>query len=317
MKFYSLIFILVLTLSSSPIFARAQQAQTQIKLVNVTGTKVSLAPPASFTPSEQFPGFGHEESSSSILVTEMPAPFSKIIEAFTKEALATQKITLISQREVALGGKPAVLLHLRQVVQEIPFLKWMAATGTEAETVMITATFPEQLKARFSAALEKSVLSANWDAEAKTDPLAGLNFSIQDDPALKFARRVSNMMLLTKDGTLPGKPTNNPLMIVAPSLSQVEIPNVKQFAGARLMEIAQVSGIAIKKQSDVTIAGLPGSEIVAEAAWKDRPQDRCVVYQVLLVDGKNYFILQGFAPLEEQLKYLEIFGRIAQSFRKK
>jgi hypothetical protein len=315
MKLFSFVIVLAQALSGLAISAHAQKAES--KLVNVTGTKVSLAPPPSFTLSEQFPGFSHEETGSSILVTEMPAPFSAITAAFTKELLTIQQITLLSRRDLSLGGKPAVLLHLRQIVQEVPFLKWMVATGTGTETVIITATFPEQLKARLSAALEKSVLSARWDSEAKVDPLAGLTFTIQDDPAMKFARRISNAMLLTKDGTLPGKPANDPLMIIAPSLSQAEIPDVKTFAEARLREIAQVSGIAVKKQSAVTIAGLPGSEIVAEAAWKDSPKDRCVVYQTLLVDGKNYFLLQGFAPLEEQQKYLEIFGRITQSFHKK
>jgi len=37
----------------------------------------------------------------------------------------------------------------------------------------------------------------------------------------------------------------------------------------------------------------------------------------LLLDGENYFIMQGFAPREEQEKYLAVFTRIARSFRKK
>jgi hypothetical protein len=295
--------------------APAQPASPE--LVRVTGTKVSLAPPNGFKPSERFPGFGIEDSQASILVTEMPAPVSKMAESLTAKNMATQNMTLLSKREVSLGGRPASLYHLRQIARGDAFLKWLVLLGTEKETVFITATFPEAAKARFSAALERAVLTARWDAEAATDPLAGLTFSIQDDPALKFARRVSNAVMLTRDGTLPGKPNNDPMMIVAPSLSAVEISDVKTFAEARLMQIAQVSGIVLKKQSEVTIAGLPGSEIVAEAAWKDHPQDRCVIYQALLVDGRSYFLLQAFAPLDERQKYLEIFRRIAQSFRKK
>jgi hypothetical protein len=67
----------------------------------------------------------------------------------------------------------------------------------------------------------------------------------------------------------------------------------------------------------VTIAGLPGNEIVAEAKWKVSPNEAVIIYQVLLLDGKNYFLMQGFASRGEQEKYLAIFARIAQSFRKK
>jgi hypothetical protein len=62
---------------------------------------------------------------------------------------------------------------------------------------------------------------------------------------------------------------------------------------------------------------LPGAEIIAEAKWKVMPDAQVVIYQVVLLDGKDYFIMQGFTPHEEQEKYLAIFNRIAKSFRKK
>jgi hypothetical protein len=289
----------------------------QSKLVKVPGTKVSLVPPASLNPSDRFPGFMDEETNSSILVTEMPAPYSEIANGFTKEALATKGMGLLSKKEISLNGRPGILLHVEQEARSIAFLKWMVVTGNEKETVLVTATFPEEMKAQISSAMEQSALSVQWDAEAKIDPLAGLNFSFNDDPSLKFAKRISNMVLFTKDGALPGRPTNDPFFIIGPSVSEAAISDIKKFAEMRLMQIEQVSGQVINKQSDVTIAGLPGSEIIAEARWKDLPDAPVVVYQVLLLDGTNYFIMQGIAAREEQEKYLAIFTRIAQSFRRK
>jgi hypothetical protein len=123
--------------------------------------------------------------------------------------------------------------------------------------------------------------------------------------------------MLTKDGALPGKPNNDPFFIIGPSVSQVEISDIGQFAERRLMQTEKATGIIIKKQSDVTIAGLSGREIVAEAQWNDQPDAPMIIYQVLILDGENYFIIQGFAPREEQEKYLAVFTRIAKSFRKK
>lgn len=307
---------LILTVVVLSWFACASIA-AQEKPIPVAGTKVSLTPPAEFKPSSRFPGFAVEESQASIMVTEMPAPYATLVQAFTSEGLETRGMSLISRREVKLGGKPAILFHLRQVAQSTAFLKWLAMTGNERETVLITGTFPETAKDRFSATVETSVLSAVWNTEAKVDPLEGLNFAIEEQPDLKFARRLSNMILLTKDGTLPGKPTNDPMLAVGSSLSEVEIQDVKSFADRRLRQITQVSEPVIETQRTLTIAGLPGSEIIAKAVWKAGGQEPVAVFQIILLDGKNYFLLQGFAPFEERKKYLEIFGKIAQSFRKK
>ncbi|HEV2668826.1 MAG TPA: hypothetical protein VG324_28165 [Blastocatellia bacterium] len=316
MKILPFVFPVLLLLSGS--FANALSLPfAQPKLVKVPGTKVSLVPPAGLKPSARFPGFMDEETSSSILITEMPAPYSEIANGFTKEALVTRGMKLLSRREVSLNGRPGILLHVGQETRSIAFLKWMVVTGNEKETVLVTATFPARMKAQLSSAMEKSALSVQWDAAAKIDPLAGLNFSFKDDPSLKFARRVSNMVIMTKNGALPGKPTNDPFFIIGPSVSQAPISDIKIFAERRLVQIEEVSGIAVKKQSDVTIDGLSGSAIVAEARWKDLPGAPVVVYQVLLLDGKNYFLMQGVAPREEQEKYLAVFTRIAQSFRKK
>lgn len=308
------VFCLVLFSLSLLLVVPTATAQTQAKAI--PGTKVSLTPPAGFALSEQFPGFLHEESGASIMVTEMPAPFSKMSGAFTKEALAQQNITLLAQRPHTVGGKTGVLLNLRQVAQGMVFLKWLVAVGTEKETVLITATFPEEVKTQWSAALEKAVLGAQWDDAAAVDPLAGLNYSIKDDPEMKIARRMTNVLLLTKDGTLPGKPTNDPMMIVGASVSEVLIGDLKKFAVERLNEITQVSGLTVKQQTAVTLAGLAGSEIVAAGEWRE-PKQPVTVMQIVLQDGNNYFIMQGFAPSGEQQKYLAIFKRIAQSFQKK
>jgi len=292
-------------------------AFAQAKLVKVPGTKASLVPPASLKPSDRFPGFLDEETGSSIVITELPASYSEMADGFTKEALAAKGMNLLSKKEISLDGRPGVLLHAGQEARSIAYLKWMVITGNEKETLLVTATFPEEMKAQLSSVMEQSALSVKWDAEAKIDPLAGLNFSFVDDPSLKFARRFTNMVILTKDGALPGKPTNDPFFIIGSSFSQVTISDIRKFAEMRVTQIEQVSDVAIKKQSDVTIAGLSGSEIVAEAKWSDLPDAPVVVYQVVLLDGENYFIMQGHAPREEQEKYLAVFTRVAKSFRKK
>ena len=312
MKILSFVFPVLLFLSGS--LANASSLPSaQPKLVKVPGTKVSLAPPADLKPSSQFPGFDDQETGASITIAEMPGPYSVMAEGLTKEALAAKGISLLSRKEISLNGRAGILLHLRQEISSVDVLKWLAVTGNEKETIFIAATFPEKVKARWSSEMEKSVLSAQLDAAPGADPLAGLNFSFNEDPSLKVARRFPNLVILTRDGNVL---SDGPLFTINSSSSEAIIHDVKKFA-KELMQTAQVSGITIKKQSDVTIAGLPGNEIVAEAKWNVTPSQAVIIYQVLLLDGKNYFLMQGFASRGEEEKYLAVFARIAQSFRKK
>src|SRR5215468_10554391 len=74
----------------------------QQKPIKVPGTKVSLVPPDGLKPSDQFPGFLDEETSSSIMITELPAPYSEMANGFTKEALGARGMNLFSRKDISL-----------------------------------------------------------------------------------------------------------------------------------------------------------------------------------------------------------------------
>ncbi|MBL8187680.1 MAG: hypothetical protein JNK38_06715 [Acidobacteria bacterium] len=283
--------------------------------VEVTGTKVKLTPPSSLKPANQFPGFFDEETNVSIMVTEMPAPYSEVIKTFTKESLATKNISLISKEDVSIGGIPGQLLHVRQLAQ-LYVLKWIVITGNDKEVVLIVGTFPEALKSQWSLPIRKSVLSARWNATAKTDPWVGLPFVIQDAPELKFAKRMSSAVALTTNGELPGKPNNDPLFIVAPAISRVTVADQKEFAEKRLYQHEGVSITRIKHTAEVMIAGLRGYEIVAEGKQTKPPLGSTIIYQTMLFDDDSYFLMVGFAPADKENQYLEIFRRVSRTFRK-
>jgi hypothetical protein len=120
-KLLPFIFPVLLLLSGS--FADARSSPfAQPKLVKVPGTKVSLVPPATLKPSDRFPGFGDEETKSSIMITEMPAPYSEMAKAMTKEAwaakgepLATKGMTMLSRKEISLNGRPGIKIRRKAV----------------------------------------------------------------------------------------------------------------------------------------------------------------------------------------------------------
>jgi hypothetical protein len=291
----------------------------QDRPARVTGTKVSLTPPANFIPATQFPGFFNEESGASIMVTEWPLPYTELSAVFTDDKMATKGMLLLEKKDVSFGEKKGILLHVKQGVNSDVFLKWIGFTGNESESVMITATFPEEAKTELDSSLEKSVLSARWDAGLKMDLSEGLDFTIKDDPVMKQAGKIGKSLLFTKDGTIPkSKPTTrDPFLVIGPSVSKVSAADRRSFAERRLAAIGEIEDLKITKASELTIGSLPGIEIVAAGRWDKEPAGEAIIYQVILFENESYYLLQGFASPNDREKYLPVFSRIAQSFQKK
>ena len=180
---------------------------------------------------------------------------------------------------------------------------------------MVTATFPREHEKSLSAALKQAVQSAHPDSSTRTvqEPLADLTYSLPPTPQLKLAGRVQNMLMFTPDGQMVAKNGFKGLFVVAQSLSQVEIPSVTAFAAGRLRQTKGVSELKISSQSAVSIAGLRGWEIVGTAVethWKVP----IVMYQVLLVGDRTYYLMQAEVPQSESKKYLPVLKLMARSF---
>ena len=78
---------------------------------HIRGTKISLIPPADFSEASNFNGFQHEPSNSSIMVMDIPGPFSEISAAFTKENMRAQGVELDTLYQVQIGDVPGLLLE--------------------------------------------------------------------------------------------------------------------------------------------------------------------------------------------------------------
>ncbi|MCK7511417.1 MAG: hypothetical protein MZV70_50120 [Desulfobacterales bacterium] len=60
----------------------------------VAGTRVTIEPPAGFSPAEQFPGFLRADIGASIMVTELPGSAAEVREGMTEEGLAARGMVL-------------------------------------------------------------------------------------------------------------------------------------------------------------------------------------------------------------------------------
>lgn len=291
--------------------AGAQQPQAE----RVPGTSVRLVAPEGFSPARQFPGFQRDDLQTSIAVTEMPGSAATMASGMTKQALADQGITLIASKPVSVGGRNALLVHLAQRVAETDYLKWMLVSGDENTTILIVGTFPRSAESAVSAAVQASLLTASWNAEAVDDPLEGLLFRVTPTSRLKLAQRMSNMILLTESGTVERQGPGDPLYIVGNSISSAGIHNLPAFSEARARQTAQMKDVRNFKGQAVKVDGLDGYELLADA--KDsRTGTPMSLYQVIVPDVTGYFIVQGLISAGRSDEVLPEFRRITATFRR-
>ncbi|MCE7940105.1 MAG: hypothetical protein DYG95_00705 [Chlorobi bacterium CHB1] len=312
MKFFcSFLSIILLT---SPGFSPAQETPQQSTLV--AGTRVSLTPPAEFTLSAQFPGYQQESTGASIMVTEIPGPFAEVSAGFSVPAeLAKKGMTLQTKEEITVDGRTALLLQIWQVAAGKEFLKWILAFGNANETVMVMATFPKQHESDRSEKLRTSLLTVTWDSEKSVSPTEGLSFTLSEKGEMKLAKRMANMLIYTKGGIMPTEGEDVPLFIIGQSISKVNVEDPESLAKLSLLQNDSVADIEIEQPVKVLIDSLSGYEIIAKG-MSAKSKQPTVIYQMMLFEDQNYYIMLGMVGSEKREAYLQVFREMAGSFRR-
>lgn len=282
----------------------------------VPGTAVTIVPPPGFVPSTRFPGFLHEATGASILVTEVPAPFASVARGFTDEqGLAAQGMMLVTQSDLTVDGRPARLLSYDQVVNGRRFAKWVLAVDRGAVTNLLVGSYPADRAAQSEAPVKESLLAARFGKPL--DPVEALSFTLAAAPPFEIARVAGQTVLLSPGGKFPVEDERAPIMVAGLSASKdLDVPDKKAFAERRIEQTATVKDVVRGETRPVTIASLDGFEVFAEARSKTAGV-KLTIYQVILYDTAGYAVMQAVMPTAEKETYLPIFARIAGSFAMK
>lgn len=284
----------------------------------IAGTRIKLQPPADFAASSQFAGYGLQSHASSIMITEMPGPFAEISAGFSSEPELTKRgMALLDKQEIKVGGADGLLVKIRQNAAGTEFLKWILVFGDAKESVVITAAFPQEHETALSERMRASILTAEWDREKSVTPFEGLNFTFGEKGDLKFAKRVGGALLFTESGEfVPSENVDEPLLVVAQSVSEAAADNLEKFAETRILQTSTLTDFKIEQSNKIVIDDLDGYEITAKA--KDKKSGRSmVIYQAMLFEGRNYFLVQGLVSDKNRQPYLEIFKEMAKTLERK
>jgi len=279
---------------------------------------VKIIRPDDFIESENFFGFVLPNNGSSVMVSMVPAPFSELKVGFTKDALLTQGMDLVSIEDTKIDGQPGVLISVSQTVYGISILKWLYLFGNGETTNMVVAAFPENLAEEDAERLRAILLSARPDDIVHSRDESEVNFTINPSSKLQlldpgpFKNMLSFGMNDLEQTLAPGEP----YFVAAPSLSDVPIENRRQFAVNRLIYSAEIKVIKMISNEQVNIDNLDGYEIIADAEDSDSGIVM-MLYQVMLFDGDSYILMQGRVSAELAEEYLPEFISMAHSFKRK
>ena len=293
------------------LLAQIAVGQTE-KLTKIAGTKCSLIPPVGFVAATTFSGFQDVETSSSIMINELPAPYQSLVDGLTADALKTKGMTLVSKQEIDFNGSRAKLINITQPANGTTYIKQMLVFGDTKGTVLVNGIYPETSK-DIKAKIEEALLSTVYNAAQDNDPAGAATFSIEvNGTDLKLIKYMSGSLLYSVDGKIP---TDKPTLIAGNSLAKIPAQNQKKYAEQRLKKLPVGELLSIREIKEIRVDNLEGYEIVANGKSKDGKPE--LIYQVMLFNDRgDYYIILGQAQ-EDFQHNLTTFKKVAKTFKRK
>lgn len=258
---------------------------------NIKGTKISLIPPNGFTDGLNFLGLQQSESGSSIMILDIPGPYSETSKGITKENMLSKGVEVSKIENLSVNGLSAIFVTGTQNARGNIYTKYIFVFGTDKETIMINGVFPENLK-KVGDEIKKSMLTVYYEADKKINPLDALDYTIDvSETKLKFGKSMSNSLIFTVDGQVPTVSSDKTNLIVSKSFSPITQEDKKLFSINRLKQ-TPIEIEKIENTNEITIDGISGYEIYAKGKNKNSEETENA-YQVILFSDNLYYILFG------------------------
>jgi hypothetical protein len=266
------------------------------KHVNIAGTKISLIPPDGFTKANNFLGFQQNQSGSTIMLLDIPGPFSETSKAMNKESLLSQGIEVKLIENITINNLPAIMITGEQNSRGNIYTKHILCFGNENETIIINGASPNNL-GEVSRIVKNSMITCVYEPNKIINPFDIVDYSINlSGSNLKFAKFASNSLIFTKDGIIPTEIIDKTSLIIAKSFSKTEIKDEKLFCLNRLKQMP-IEIIKTKTINKITIDKISGYEIIATGQDK-KTMEKEEVYQVILFSDDLYYLFLGSTKLE-------------------
>ncbi len=279
-------------------------------------SRVVLDLPAGYTPSPLFSGFQNDASGVSFIILEAPvAEYDKMAQGFTAEELAKRGITDVQKVDLARTD-PHVYMRAHQKSAAGDYAKFFVLFRTADQTILVSVNVPQRSIEDGSVKMEdieKVLASAKTTEKAAVRDLYSLGYL---GPFKEAGTLVGTSKVYTLDGRLEPERagTTRSAFMVAPSLDNRRLDDPEKQSAALLASLPGYRDFKAGETKPISIAGLDGFELNAQAVDTD---DNVPVhlYQALLL-GKDggYFRLIGIATDADKARLPAEFEKIARSF---
>ncbi|MBI3259880.1 MAG: hypothetical protein HYZ54_10460 [Ignavibacteriae bacterium] len=261
------------------------------KHIAITGSRVSLIPPIGFKKSTNFLGLQHQTNGSTIMIVQLPEPFSEVSKGFTKEEVLSKGLAVSVMENYTLNNLPAIYMAGIQKANGAVFTRYVLVFGTAEESIMINGTFPEKL-VEIGKEIKKSIFSTYYESNKKVDPLSTVDFEINPVVAnLKFANTMMSSLVYTRDGKFPPSSNDKTSLIAGKSISTVNVEDRKLYTLNRLKQFP-LENLKIESTTEVKIDGISGYETTAICNEKGAEELTKIEYVILFTD-KSYYVFLG------------------------
>jgi hypothetical protein len=310
--------ILLITLSIltfSTIYGQTKISNTLTSgHINIEGTKISLIPPDGFIKATNFLGVQQNQSGSTIMVLDIPGPFSETSKAMTKEGFLSQGVEVKEIENITLNNLPAIFIVGEQNAHGNVYTKYVLCFGTENETIIINGAIPNNLN-EIAKEVKTSILSSFYEADKKINPFDVVDYSIDlTKSKLKFAKSASSSLIFTTDGIIPSKSADKTSLIIAKSFSKTDIEDRKLFCLNRIKQLP-VEVTKIETTTEISIDDISGYEIIALGKDK-KTNSKEKMCQVILFSDNLYYMFFGSTNQDYDNNIKEITN-VIKTFKRK
>lgn len=281
----------------------------------IPGTKFFLVPPTGFVNATNFQGFQQVSSGASILVMEIPGPFSESTKGFNEQGLKTQGVILKKKEEIKVNQNEGFFITTEQFANGTNYSKYILVFGDAKATYMVNGTFPKEVT-ELDKDIRECLLSVVYESALTVDPFSTVTFTVDTkNTKLKFGKSITGMLLYTVDGKVPTESSDKTSFVVGRSLANVQTVDKKLTAINRIKKMPYTDiEVDESKINEIEIDGVSGYEIVGVALDKNGAKE--LVYQVMLFTDNAYYITLGTTKNDFD-QNLELFKKVARTFKRK